>query len=121
MSRRSATGAYSEFEWGKYDKRRKAMWTADSFSVVNPVLSDPDGMSVARDYPNLTRAYFEALGATVKTEDPIRPQEQTKAIYDFHYLRSEYKEQREATEKREREWNFTEDPWADWGQSSDEE
>lgn len=110
MSRRPATGEYSEFEWGKYDKTRKAQWTPSSFSVVNPILSNPDAMSVARDYPNLTRAYFEAVGATVKAEDPIRPQEQRKAVYEFNYFMAERREE------RQKRFSFQ-----DWSESSEEE
>lgn len=114
MSRRPATGEYSEFEWGKYDKTRKAQWTPSSFSVINPILANPDAMSVARDYPNLTRAYFEAVGATVKADDPIRPQEQRKAVYEFNYFTSERREQRqkhaiEYGEVGDEDWDWSND------------
>jgi hypothetical protein len=115
MSRRPATGEYSEFEWGKYDKTRKAQWTPSSFSVINPILANPDAMSVARDYPNLTRAYFEAVGATVKADDPIRPQEQRKAVYEFNYFMSERREERQKQD------NDRPNAFLDWNQSGEEE
>lgn len=118
MSRRPATGDYSEFEWGKYDKRRKAQWAPDSFSIINPILSNPDAMTVARDYPNLTRAYFEAVGATVKVDDPIPSREQTKAIYEFNYFVSERRDERN---RQPREYENGPYTGADWMQSSDEE
>lgn len=117
MSRRPATGEYSEFEWGKYDKRRKAQWTQDSFSVINPILSNPDAMTVARDYPNLTRAYFEAVGATVQRDDPIQSRERTKAIYEFNYFVSERRDER----NRQQEYENRPLVEIDWMQSSDEE
>ncbi len=116
MSRRPATGEYSEFEWGKYDKTRKAQWTPSSFSVINPILANPDAMSVARDYPNLTRAYFEAVGATVKADDPIRPQEQRKAVYEFNYFMAERREERER-----QSFDYGEGSAEDWDWSSDRE
>ena len=71
---------------------------ADQAGLLTLNMDDLWMTAYTEKYPNLTRAYMEAVGVIVAPDDePISERERSKAVLDYHYFRS-----RDQEEQRQR-------------------